>query len=81
MLGEIKIREVAGLAKAVETAPGVPVILQHSRLDPKPSSRPKWHSRSGPAILNQLLHRHRPGTSAMVAITADNFVSDAENRC
>ncbi|RYD31457.1 MAG: hypothetical protein EOP86_17875, partial [Verrucomicrobiaceae bacterium] len=60
MLGDIPLREVSDLAKSVEMALGVPVVVQPARLDPRPSERKKWHGRSGNVILRQLLERDTP---------------------
>lgn len=77
IMGEIPPREVSALAKSVESALGIPVIVQPGLLDPKPSVRRNWKGRSGTTVLNQLLQRHTPGTLTNVGIIADNIVSDS----
>ena len=78
LLGDVERAGAYELARRVGHALGIPVVVQPGQLDPRPSERPLWRGRSGTAILNQLLRRHRPGTLTNLAVAADSVVSCAE---
>lgn len=49
-LGEVRPAVLAGMARAVSKAFNLPVVVQPSFLDPRPSRRPGWNGVSATAI-------------------------------
>lgn len=76
-LGEIRPAVLNGMARTVSRSLGLPVVVQPSFLDPRPSRRPGWNGVSATAFLNQVDRRSRRGTTFSVGITEENIVPGA----
>ena len=76
-LGEVRDQILAGVRHAISRSLGLPVIVQPSFLDPRPSFRTGWNGVSATAFLNQVDRRSRRGTIFSVGITEENIVPGA----
>ena len=76
-LGKVRPAVLDGVARVVSQSLGLPVIVQPSFLDPRPSRRPGWNGVSATAFLNQIDRRSRRGTVFSVGITEENIVPGA----
>ena len=76
-LGEVRERVLGGVVRVVSRALGLPVVVQPSFLDPRPSFRTGWNGISATAFLNQVDRRSRRGTIFSVGITEENIVPGA----
>jgi predicted Zn-dependent protease len=73
-LGDVRPAVLNGMVRIVSQTLGLPVMVQPSYLDPRPSSRPGWNGISATAFLNQIDRRSRGGTAFSVGITEENIV-------
>jgi predicted Zn-dependent protease len=76
-LGEIRPAVLDGVARSVSKSLGLPVVVQPSILDPRPSRRTGWNGVSATAFLNQVDRRSRRGTTFSVGLTEGNIVPGA----
>ena len=76
-LGEIRPAVLNGMTRTVSKAFGLPVVVQPSFLDPRPSRRAGWNGISATAFLNQIHRRSRRGTPFSVGLTEENIVPGA----
>lgn len=77
-LGKVRSQVLAGVRRAISRSLGLPVIVQPSFLDPRPSFRTGWNGNSATAFLNQVDRRSRRGTIFSVGITEENIVPGAQ---
>lgn len=73
-LGEIRPAILKGVVRVVSQSLGLPMVVQPSFLDPRPSRRAKWNGVSATAFLNQIDRRSRRSTYFSVGITEANIV-------
>ena len=76
-LGEVRPAVLNGMVRLIAKSLGLPVIVQPSLLDPRPSRRPGCNGASATAFLNQVARRSRRGTVFSVGITEENIVPGA----
>lgn len=76
-LGDVRPAILNGVARSVSRSLGLPVLIQPSFLDPRPSRRTGWNGISATAFLNQICRRSQPGTAFSVGITEENIVPGA----
>ena len=76
-LGDVRPAILNGMVRVVSQSLGLPVVLQPSFLDPRPSRRTGWNGVSATAFLNQIDRRSRRGTTFSVGITEENIVPGA----
>ncbi len=76
-LGNIRPAVLNGVARSVSKSLGLPVVIQPSFLDPRPSQRTEWNGISATAFLNQIDRRSRRGTAFSVGLTEENIVPGA----
>ncbi len=76
-LGEIRPTVLNGVVRTVSKSLGLPVVVQPSFLDPRPSRRTGWNGVSATAFLNQIDRRSRRGITFSVGITEENIVPGA----
>lgn len=76
-LGEVRADVLNGIARMVGKAFSLPLVVQPSRLDPRPSHRPAWRGVSATAFLNQVDRRTTRGTVFSLGITEENIVPGA----
>lgn len=65
------------MARILSKSLSLPVIVQPSFLDPRPSRRSGWNGASATAFLNQIDRRSRRGTAFSVGLTEENIVPGA----
>jgi len=73
-LGEIRPAVLSGMVRTVSKALGLPVIVQPSFLNPRPSQRSGWNGISATAFLNQIDRRSQRGSAFSVGLTEENIV-------
>ena len=66
-----------GVRRVISRTLRLPVVVQPSFLDPRPSRRPGWNGASATAFLNQVDRRSRRGTVFSVGIPEENIVPGA----
>lgn len=76
-LGNIRPAVLNGVVRIVSKSLGLPVVVQPSFLDPRPSQRPGWNGISATAFLNQIDRRSHKGTAFSVGLTEENIVPGA----
>ena len=76
-LSDVRPAILKGMVRVVSQSLGLPVVLQPSFLDPRPSRRTGWNGVSANAFLNQIDRRSRRGTTFSVGITEENIVPGA----
>jgi predicted Zn-dependent protease len=76
-LGEIRPAVLLGLVRTVSKSLGLPVLVQPSFLDPRPSRRSEWNGVSATAFLNQIDRRSRRGKTFSIGLTEENIVPGA----
>jgi predicted Zn-dependent protease len=76
-LGNIRPAVLNGVVRTVSKSLGLPVVVQPSFLDPRPSQRAGWNGVSATAFLNQIDRRSRRGTAFSVGLTEENIVPGA----
>lgn len=76
-LSQVRPAVLHGVARVISKSLRLPVIVQPSLLDPRPSRRPGWNGVSATAFLNQVNRRSRRGTVFSVGITEQNIVPGA----
>lgn len=76
-LGEVRPAVLNGVVRIVSKSLGLPVVVQPSFLDPRPSQRAEWNGVSATAFLNQIDRRSHRGTAFSVGITEENIVPGA----
>jgi len=76
-LGEVRAGVLSGITRIVSEAFKVPVVVQPSLLDPRPSLRPRWKGVSATAFLNQVDRRAKRGVLFSLGITEENIVPGA----
>lgn len=76
-LGDVPPAVLNGVVRVIGKSLKLPVVVQPSLLDPRPSRRPGWNGASATAFLNQVDRRSRRGTVFSVGITEENIVPGA----
>lgn len=76
-LGEIRQTVLNGITRIVSASLRLPVVVQPSFLDPRPSRRAGWNGVSATAFLNQIDRRSRRGTAFSVGLAEENIVPGA----
>ncbi len=76
-LGEVRPAVLNGVVREISKSLRLPVVVQPSLMDPRPSRRNGWNGASATAFLNQVDRRSRRGTIFSVGITEENIVPGA----
>ena len=76
-LGDIREGVIGPLSAALREKFGVPVVVQPSFLDERPSRREHWNGISANVFLAQALRRHQRGVFVSFGITESNIVPGA----
>jgi predicted Zn-dependent protease len=76
-LGYVSPAVLNGVVRIIGKSLKLPVIVQPSLLDPRPSRRSGWNGASATAFLNQVDRRSRRGTVFSLGITGGNIVPGA----
>ena len=76
-LGNIRPDVLNGTVRIVSKSLGLPVVVQPSFLDPRPSQRTGWNGISATAFLNQIDRRSDRGTAFSMGLTEENIVPGA----
>lgn len=76
-LGDVSPAVLAGVILIIGKSLKLPVVVQPSLLDPRPSRRRDWNGASATAFLNQVDRRSLRSTVFSVGITGENIVPGA----
>lgn len=76
-LGEVRSAVLKGMVSVISKTLRLPVVVQPSLLDLRPSRRTGWRGVSATAFLNQIARRARRDTVFSVGITEENIVPGA----
>jgi len=76
-LGEVRPQVLDGVVRLIGKSLGLPVVVQPSMLNPRPSRRSGWNGASATAFLNQVDRRSRRGPVFSLGITEENIVPGA----
>jgi predicted Zn-dependent protease/ribosomal protein L40E len=76
-LGDVSAAVLKGVVREVSKSLKLPVVVQPSLLDPRPSQRSGWNGVSATAFLKQVDRRVRRGTVFSLGITEENIVPGA----